>query len=326
MTNQALQELSCSVKLSNEGICRRAKLDVGTLCNYECKFCYYASKLNEVTHFQTIKNRIDRLYNLGCRDFDLSGGEPTILPFWFDLLQYLKEKRVKFSTLTNGSKFHDIEFLKKSQEYGLNEVLFSLHGLKEFHNSIVQNSFAFDRIIKAIHNAKSLGILTRINTVITTQNFYSIDKGFKDLILQLNPHEINFLPLNYFEDSKNLKLEPLNYEIILKPIKNFIQQCQSKFKINVRYVPFCHMLEFEKFVKGYFQHIYEKSDWNLAWYEYAPNTLENLKKQATENRIRNYNKSHDCLKCKFFYVCDGIEPQNPQVFKPVPGEKITQLP
>ena len=85
-----------------EPICNRAKLDTGTHCNYRCSFCYYKTKLNDITSFDVIKQRIDYLVECGITEVDLSGGESSIHNQWFDILDYCTSKGLRISTLSNG--------------------------------------------------------------------------------------------------------------------------------------------------------------------------------------------------------------------------------
>lgn len=326
MNSSILQDLSSAgAILPNDEICQRAKLDTGTLCNYKCGFCYYKNQLDVNTEFEIIKKRIDDLYNLGCRDFDLSGGESSVHPDFFKILEYLKSLNVKISCLTNGLKFSKIEFLEKAKSFGLSDILFSLHSIGSTHDKIVGRDKAFEKILQAIDNAKKLNIRIRINSTITNQNFHLVDNEYFDVVESLEPFEMNFLPLNYFSQNSNAK--GLKYSEILEPIKRFIDKSKIKL-INVRYVPFCHMVGYEKNVVGYYQHIYDLYDWNIAYYEYKESTIQNLKEQAAKNRKFSYRKDPKCKTCKYFYICDGIEPQITKLydeFKPISGEKIKDV-
>lgn len=318
MTPKNLQIIS-TPKLTDPNVCKRAKLDIGTLCNYKCYFCYYSNRLNETTSFETIKARIDKLYALGCRDFDLSGGEPTIHKDFFKILEYLGSLGVKVSCLTNGQKFSDFEFLKRAYDFGIKEILFSLHSTETRHEQITGIKGSFAKILKAIENAKKLGILVRLNSTICRMNCDIVDTDYFKLVELIKPFEMNFLPLNYFESTNQNEFN--DYGILLGGVNKFIDNCKSSVTlkeliINVRYVPFCYMRGYETYVKGYLQHAYEPRDWNLCWYHYLPDTLENFRTQVLENRIRSYRKFDECLKCRFFKECDGIEPLS--VSKPHP--------
>ena len=84
----------------SEPICNRAKLDTGTHCNYRCSFCYYKTKLNDITEFESIRQRIDYLSACGITEVDLSGGESSIHNDWFTILDYCASKGLRVSTLS----------------------------------------------------------------------------------------------------------------------------------------------------------------------------------------------------------------------------------
>ena len=110
--------------------------------------------------------------------------------------------------------------MKKAQQSGLSEILFSLHSVNEIHDNLTGIKGSFDKILKSINNAKELGIKIRINAVVTNSNYKFIDNLYFDLLENINPFELNFLPLNYFSDAENN--EKIDYNILLEPIKKFI--------------------------------------------------------------------------------------------------------
>lgn len=301
----------------------RAKLDTGTLCNYKCYFCYYKHLLDKNKPFDLIKKDIDKLIELGATELDLSGGESSFHKDFFKILEYIKSKNIKVSCLTNGSMFSSFEFLKKANDLGLNEILFSLHSVGDTHDEITGIKGSFKQILKAINNAKKLNILIRINSTITNKNYHLVDNLYYDLIKEIEPFEINFLPLNYFSQGSDNEI--YSYDLILKGVKNFIDKSNNlnvKY-INVRYTPFCKMQGYEKYVCNYAQHIYDYYDWSLAMYDCNyKNTLENMDKIVKQSRINSYVKNRECVNCKYFYICDGIEKQSKDSLTPVNGEKI----
>jgi MoaA/NifB/PqqE/SkfB family radical SAM enzyme len=327
-------ELSNKLELDlEEPMCERAKLDTGTHCNYRCEFCYYKTKLDEVTEFDVIKSRIDYLVDCGIKEVDLSGGESSIHKQWFDILDYCKSKNLKISTLSNGYKFANIDFLRKSQEHGLEEILFSVHGYdKESHNILVGHRKGFENIIKAIQNAHELGIRVRINCTVTHKNYKNLPVQFVNLMKELTPLEVNFLTLNYWDDAG--KQEHIDY----RTVTPYIHQAIDKLKefvqiINVRYTPYCFMKGYEQYVCDYYQHIYDVYDWNIAVYDgkldpelYRKDPLGEMYKAAARKRNWTYYKKQECLNCKHYYICDGVEKRITDIeVIPEPGEKIKQV-
>ena len=327
-------ELSHQLEIDyDEPLCQRAKLDTGTHCNYRCEFCYYKTQLNDVTEFNVIKERIDYLVDCGIKEVDLSGGESSIHKQWFDILDYCKSKGLKISTLSNGYKFADKLFLAKSKEHGLDEILFSVHGYdKESHNTLVGHRKGFENIVQAIHNAHELGILVRVNCTVTHKNYKNLSTQFVDLMKELTPYEVNFLTLNYWDDAGIQ--DTINYSEVMPHVHNAIDLLKSFIDIiNVRYTPYCFMKGYEQYVCNYYQHIYDVYDWNIAVYdgkidpiEYKSDVYKSMYGAAERKRNWTYYKKKECLDCKHYFICDGVEKQIKEIeLKPEIGEKIKSV-
>jgi MoaA/NifB/PqqE/SkfB family radical SAM enzyme len=317
----------------DEPFCNRAKLDTGTQCNYACTFCYYLDKLDDVTPFEIIKDRIDYLAECGIEEVDLSGGESSIHKDWFKILDYCKSKGLRISTLSNGYKFKSMEFLQKSKDHGLEEILFSLHGYdEESHNKIVRHSKGFTNIIQSIKNANKIGIKVRINCTVQKDNYMELSTKFVTLVKPLKPLEVNFITLNYWNDAEDQT--PIDYNQITPEIHKTIDTLRDYIPlINVRYTPYCFMKGYEEYVCDYYQHIYDIYDWNIAVYDYLIppekykyNELKYLFSAAKHNREESYYKPKECFDCKFFNICDGIENQIKSIkIHPESGEKIKDI-
>jgi MoaA/NifB/PqqE/SkfB family radical SAM enzyme len=327
-------ELSNKLQIDrDEPICQRAKLDTGTHCNYRCEFCYYKTQLNDVTEFAVIRQRIDYLVACGIKEVDLSGGESSIHKQWFDILDYCKSKDLKISCLSNGYKFANKEFIAKSKEHGLDEILFSVHGYdKESHNILVGHRKGFENIVEAIKNAHELGIVVRVNCTVTHKNYKSLPTKFVALMQELKPYEVNFLTLNYWDDAGIQ--ETIDYGQVTPYVHQAIDLLKDTVDIiNVRYTPYCFMKGYEQYVCNYYQHIYDVYDWNIAVYNgdidpavYRADPHKALYDAAAFKRNRTYYKTADCLQCKHYYICDGVEKQIKDIkLQPEPGNKIDQV-
>lgn len=319
--------------------CNRAKLDTGTFCNYDCEFCYYRDQLDIKTPFDVVAARADYLRDYGITQVDLSGGESSVSPDWFTILDYCNERFEHISCLSHGGKFANKEFLEESKQHGLKEILFSLHGATaETHDSITNRKGSFKRILQAIANAKELDIVVRINCTVYYKNFEQLESIYAQLINDIDPLEVNFITLNYWE---NVEIENTNvtYKAMTDNIKSCIDLLDKTIIINVRYVPFCYMKGYEKYVCDQFQHIYDLYDWNKEMYlNKLENTIdvsikysseEKLKfahAQCADHRVRFYYKELKCMTCKYFYICDGVEKElvGTEVFPEV-GEKVTAV-
>jgi len=313
----------------NRPINNRAKLDTGKLCNLRCEFCYYKNHLSERDPLEEIYKRIDYIKSYGISEIDLSGGESSVEPNWFKILEYCQGKFTRISCLSHGGKFSDIDFMQKSYDLGLKEILFSLHGTSErIHDSIVGKIGSFKNLMAAIKNAHQLGIEVRLNTTLYNMNYNNVDV---DIIKQLNPTQVNFIALNYWRDNTDFK--PINYSHICNFVKHYIDELKHTIEVNARYFPMCFMEGYEQHIKNHYHHIYDMKDWNKAIYNEQLNTklsysqeekIDQCFAEADRIRLQSCFKTSACTKCKYFFVCDGIENQLKGHVEPVPieGEKI----
>ncbi len=309
----------------------RAKLDTGKLCNYKCEFCYYKNHLSERDELETIKKRVDYLLAYGIDEIDLSGGESSVEPNWFNILEYCAGKFKRISCLSHCGKFSDLGFMQRSYDLGLREILFSVHGTTPgIHDTIVGKKGAFDNLMKAIGNAHKLGIEVRVNTTIYDTNYDNIDV---EVLKSLNPTQVNFIALNFWQDNDHFD-QTISYPTMCSFIKSYIDALKDHVEVNARYFPYCFMEGYEQYIKNHYHHIYDMKDWNKAVYnEQLDTSVKYTHEQkvdqcfAEAERIRLYScfKTQQCTQCKYFLVCDGIENQLRDKVQPNPlfGTRVT---
>jgi len=289
-------------ELSN--ISRLGRLFTGFECNTKCNFCYYKTRLNESDTYDTILKRIDILDNLDyIDDIEFSGGESTIHNNFIDMLSYSKNKFNKISVITNGSMLFKKTFFRKCVEAGLNSILFSVHGDELSHNNATQ-SISYKRILKAISNAQSFNIPIRINTTLTGR--INIDE-YIDFLIKHNVSQLNLLPVNSWVDNiSTIEYGSLQIDNIIDIISYKLPNCE----INVRYIPYC-FIKNNEYVRSSFDQI-ETDDWNLltSGIEDCSIPTKPLQIDYFNEVIKNREplyKSNECIKCKLYYKCDGID-------------------
>jgi MoaA/NifB/PqqE/SkfB family radical SAM enzyme len=280
----------------------------------------------------------------GIKDFDISGGEPSILPYWFEILKQIQYYGFRnIACITNGYKFSDPEFTYKSKQHGLNELLFSLHGNKEeTHDGMTGVKGSYKKIHLAISSACRYDIKRRINVVVTKDNYKELPELAR-YANYISPVAFNFLPFR-MENSAS-KENALKYTKAAKYIKKAIDILNKDIKISVRYIPFCVMEGYEQYVAGYLQRMFDEYEWS----EYCIRKFENvrfardvpeldcetdkwqLEIDAIHKSIKHVaNHKLSCLKCKYLNVCDGIWYSYADIwgtdeFNPIEGEKILNI-
>ena len=308
---------------------RRSQIYVGFGCHQKCGFCYYKSKCNDTMFDRDyVLRQIDVELAYGIKDFEITGGEPSECNNLRYYCQYIKEKspNSKIAVITNGGLWkNDIWDL-------IDEVLISYHLNKDsqdYDKSMFPLGSTFEKVMKTVEKARANNVIVRTNTVIGSFNFHNINDIIDDIIKYFKPDIINFLPVNLFSESDingmsnyidYVKLRP-----ILKTQIDKIRKDLPKTLICVRYMPFCDMEGYEKYILGTLQHMYDFFDWNIELcglnilqlidqYSKNEDILKYLGKFGStthKNAIAtihlSYEKPSKCLGCKYFMICDGVE-------------------
>lgn len=323
---------------------RRSRLFTGYLCNIKCKFCFYKD-LKHVDMKDEISDQLHAGFSYGIKDWDISGGEPTMLPYWFLLLSYMKDElgADRIAVITNGYELSDINFFEESIDCGLNEVLFSLHGsCEEVHDGMTGVKGSYRKIRKAIDHAMKLGVFIRINTVVAKDNYKDIPK-IAELANQINPECFNFLPFRLENTASQDNM--VTFTESMPYVKESIDILDKKMRINVRYVPFCVMEGYEKYLCMYKQRMFDPYEWSehiIHWSEkirhgQSPPPLElngskwDLETNAIQSTLRSITiQPFCCLKCSYLYICDCIwatydSKWGTEEFKTVYGDRVTDI-
>ena len=297
----------------------RSRLFIGYLCNINCRFCFYKD-MPHVDIKDKIYQQLDWGKSYGIKDWDISGGEPSLLSYWFRLLEDMKEMGFRnIACITNGYKFSDIDFLKKSMDCGLNELLFSLHGKDpQSHDRMTGVKGSYRKICRAIMNAMYQGIKIRINVVVAKDNYKDIP-FIAEFVNRIEPEAFNILPFRL--ENTAPKENALRFKDAMPCIKDAIDILNKKIKITVRYVPFCVMRGYEKYVAMYLQRMFDEYEWseytirNFESARYNRNIPEldcktdkwKLEIEAMHRSIKHVaDHSLKCLSCKYLHVCEGI--------------------
>jgi len=99
-------------------------------CNQKCDFCCFSSIKNRQMTKKEVFSNLDFIFNKRqINTFILSGGEPTIYCYFWEILDYLKRKKVKNIIIhTNAIKLSSEAFVKKLKKYHP-KLMISLHTL-----------------------------------------------------------------------------------------------------------------------------------------------------------------------------------------------------
>jgi len=151
-------------------------------CNLECAHCLSSSGRRDPRELSTEQCEavIDELQRMQVFYVNIGGGEPTMRPDFWHLLQYAVDHQVGVKFSTNGVRItpERARFLA-STDYV--DVQISLDGATAEVNDYVRGPGSFDMAILALQNLKDAGFKdAKISVVCTRQNIGQLD-DFKAL-------------------------------------------------------------------------------------------------------------------------------------------------
>ncbi|MEG2095193.1 MAG: radical SAM protein [Alistipes sp.] len=132
---------------------------VGYLCNERCQFCPCSegsANMPSLTYEEICSSISRAIEERGVENILLSGGEPTIHPDFFRILEFIRGCDVKISLLTNALKLADDNFAEQMFSIIDGEkldvtVAFHSH-IPEKHDFLTQHKGSFERSMKGVAN------------------------------------------------------------------------------------------------------------------------------------------------------------------------------
>ncbi|TYB30277.1 MAG: radical SAM protein [Candidatus Mcinerneyibacterium aminivorans] len=160
-------------------------------CQLNCRFCYrkYVNKKNKRNlNMVEIEHLVENLKELGTITFELSGGEPLLIPNFRKIFILIRNYGFKVILTTNGLQL-DYDKAAFILNNGIESISFSVHGAnKQTHNAIVNKDGAFSKTIKWAKYFNQF-VDVSINFVITKNNYMEMEKAnilFNKMNLKVN--------------------------------------------------------------------------------------------------------------------------------------------
>ena len=195
-------------------------------CQANCNFCYvknYCKDDHRIMQFHVLKKLIDDIERLQIPYVSILGGEPLLLPYIEELLDYMSKKRIIFNITTNGWLLNEkvMYYIKKFKNINLS---ISLQSIDNYHTLATKLNYK-----EIINNIKNTRGNCRINTVYINQTFEQLEKlvdfvyneGIKTFTLalynnvKLNPKEQNNNHIKFLNAKQHLNkyIKSKHYDI-----------------------------------------------------------------------------------------------------------------
>lgn len=158
-----------------------AYLAVGYACNQKCRCCPIAKNINKgelLAPWERIKEESEQMVLSGVTDVTVSGGEPTIHPDFFAILELFLQKNIGVHILSNGEKFSDEAFLERFLEISRGKSVYvttTFHSsLPEAHEFQNRSPGSFRRSLGGLKALDSNGIDIAVKHCITAANYLDL--------------------------------------------------------------------------------------------------------------------------------------------------------
>lgn len=212
--------------------------EITNLCNLKCKHCCNdsSSGANKGLSKDEIFDLVDELKEINVTSIYLTGGEPTMMPYFNEIVEYINLQGINLVMATNGFNISsNISSIKKNISHQAG-VFVSLDGVGMIHDEFRGIEGAFDKTVNSIKMLVSNKIPTRISTVVWKKNIMQLEEIIK-LAKSLGVYQINFSML--FSTGRavknNIEIESNQYKQVVKEIHLLIKKYSNdKFIVSIR--------------------------------------------------------------------------------------------
>jgi MoaA/NifB/PqqE/SkfB family radical SAM enzyme len=211
---------------------------------------------------------------------DLFGGEPTLYPHFWELLERVAEKKLRATLATNCRSMASLEFVNRLNTFPKLQIRTSLYGhTAKIHDYYTRVRGSYDQTIQGIKNLCDAGNPPRVNTVMLEKNCEHLWK-IVDVLWGLGVKSVKFSSV-FGGDF----IEPflIDYNEVKPHLNKALKRTgQKDMAVQVEKSPYC----------------------------LAPEFINHFLPESDPATIASYRLSHlyaeDCQSCKMKRACCGV--------------------
>jgi radical SAM protein with 4Fe4S-binding SPASM domain len=147
-------------------------------CNLQCKHCYRIEDANRSEmSIARIFKLIKELYKSGCLFLTLTGGEPLMHPYFFEICYRARLSNLALKIFTNGTLITD-SLARKLKRLNILDIYLSIYGASsKTHDRITQKVGSYKKTIKTVLILKRAGLSVRFKYIMMQSNI----NDYKDM-------------------------------------------------------------------------------------------------------------------------------------------------
>ncbi len=150
---------------------RYLELQITHRCNLQCRHCYIGEDSHRDLSRKQIQKVLEEFEEIQGLRLLLSGGEPLLHPYFWEVNEVLGDYAFRSVLLSNGTLISK-EVAKKLR---VHEVQISLDGMKEGHESLRRKG-TFEKTIMAIDHLQEANMRVSVATMIHRRNLSEFDQ------------------------------------------------------------------------------------------------------------------------------------------------------
>ncbi len=223
-------------------------------CNNHCLMCSNPAIFQqESTHPYSLESLINRWSEREIsleEPINLTGGEPTIHPDFFKVIDYFRSSHPnnRIVIASNGRIFFYEKFVKQFFSYDNSLLEIAIHGYDEkSHDAVTCIKGSFKQTVQGIHNILRLKNKTQeleIRIVLTKMTIDKLDKILSFISKEFDINKISNIPLMFLEMEgqaiDNIATVGLTYTEAAKYLPKIMEKWSPKIKnLRLYHFPLC---------------------------------------------------------------------------------------
>ena len=294
-------------------------LRFGYVCDNNCLFCVTGNNTPRAFAKSDMLKKYLQHFRHDHEKVIFTGGEPTLHPDFFHLLETAYRLGYRTTVQTNAKIFSKKEFCEKIKYYNLDINTHIQSHRPKIHNSITRSPGSFEQTVSAIKNLRNYRRCLTVKIMVTKLNYKEILKTVKFIsALPIDNIWIVFLTPDGFSKSYFDYIVPTYKETsrYIKEAASWIKH-NTKLGLTIEGMPYCRLNG------DLHRHMMEKPEKDEpGMYCAYPTEGKNDEYYAKQERIKQKIMLPQCAICKKEYICEGIykeyiEKRGTQGFKPI---------
>ena len=164
-------------------------------CNLRCKHCWVSGgKKADYLNYEIITSRIEEAYNMGVRNFLLTGGEPFMHPRILDVIEFVAEKEAYIDIETNATLIDDRDIARMEKYRNISLFASIDSSSANTHDSIRCTKGAFDITTKTVEKLVKHGLLSQCIMAVSKLNQSDVENTIQ-LCIKLGVKTLRVLPV-----------------------------------------------------------------------------------------------------------------------------------